>query len=101
MLAFYIGGMGAKGQNFHTELVARMGLEEQAEKIQDLFLDGRGDEAVFEVPVDFADEISLVGTPGRIRDRLAAWKESPVTEILVHAGSTEQLRQAAELVLPA
>ncbi len=101
MLAFYIGGMGAKGQNYHTKLAARMGLGEQAEKIQDLFLDGRGDEAVFEVPVEFADEISLVGTPGRIRDRLAAWKESPVTEILVHAGSTEQLRQAAELVLPA
>ncbi|MCB1267169.1 MAG: LLM class flavin-dependent oxidoreductase [Microthrixaceae bacterium] len=100
MLAFYIGGMGAKGQNYHTKLAARMGLGEQAERIQDLFLEGRGDEAVFEVPVEFADEISLVGTPERIADRVAAWKESAVTEILVAAGSVDQVRQAAEIILP-
>jgi len=101
MLAFYIGGMGAKGQNYHTKLAARMGLGEQATRIQDLFLDGKGDQAVHEVPVDFADEISLVGTPARIADRVAAWKESPVTEILIHAGTIDELRQAAELILPA
>ncbi|HTO01614.1 MAG TPA: LLM class F420-dependent oxidoreductase [Microthrixaceae bacterium] len=101
MLAFYIGGMGAKGQNYHTKLAARMGLGEQAEKIQEMFLEGKGDQAVNEVPVSFADEISLVGTPARIADRLAAWKESAVTEILIHAGSVDELRQAAELVLPA
>ena len=101
MLAFYIGGMGAKGQNYHTKLAARMGLGDAAVEIQDLFFDGRRDEAVMKVPVEFADEISLVGTPARIADRLAAWKESAVTEIMVHAGSVEQLRQAAELILPA
>ena len=101
MLAFYIGGMGAKGQNYHTKLAARMGLGDAAVEIQDLFFDGKRDEAVMKVPVDFADEISLVGTPARIADRLAAWKESAVTEIMVHAGSVEQLRQAAELILPA
>jgi len=101
MLAFYIGGMGAKGQNYHTKLAARMGLGEQAEKIQDLFFEGRADEAVYEVPVEFADEISLVGTPARMADRVAAWKDSAVTEILVHAGSADLLRQAAEIVLPA
>ncbi len=100
MLAFYIGGMGAKGQNYHTKLAARMGLGEQAERIQDLFFEDRRDEAVAEVPVAFADEISLVGTPARIRDRVAAWKDSAVTEILIHAGSADQLRQAAEIVLP-
>ena len=99
MLAFYIGGMGAKGQNYHTKLAARMGLGEQAEKIQDLFLSGRGDEAVFEVPVGFADEISLVGTPARIADRVAAWEESPVTEILVHAADRATLEQAADIIL--
>ncbi|MFM7062003.1 MAG: LLM class F420-dependent oxidoreductase [Actinomycetes bacterium] len=101
MLAFYIGGMGAKGQNYHTKLAARMGLGDAAAEIQDLFFDGRRDEAVMKVPVEFADEISLVGTPARIADRLAAWKESAVTEIMVHAGSVDQLRQAAELILPA
>ena len=101
MLAFYIGGMGAKGQNYHTKLAARMGLGDAAVEIQDLFFDGKRDEAVMKVPLDFADEISLVGTPARIADRLAAGKESAVTEIMVHAGSVEQLRQAAELILPA
>ena len=53
------------------------------------------------MPVEFADEISLVGTPARMADRVAAWKDSAVTEILVHAGSADLLRQAAEIVLPA
>jgi len=101
MLAFYIGGMGAKGQNYHTKLAARMGLGEQAEKIQDLFFEGKGDQAIGEVPVSFADEISLVGTPARIADRVAAWKESAVTEILMHASTKDELRQAAEIILPA
>lgn len=100
MLAFYIGGMGAKGQNYHTKLAARMGLGEQAEKIQSLFLDGKADEAVYEVPVEFADEISLVGTPARIADRVQAWKESAVTEILIHAGTKEDLQRAAEIIIP-
>jgi alkanesulfonate monooxygenase SsuD/methylene tetrahydromethanopterin reductase-like flavin-dependent oxidoreductase (luciferase family) len=100
MLAFYIGGMGAKGQNYHTKLAARMGLGEQAERIQDLFFEGKGDQAVGEVPVEFADEISLVGTPARIADRVAAWKESAVTEILIHAGDLATVRRAAEIILP-
>ena len=64
MLGFYIGGMGAKGKNFHTELMARMGFEEEAFKIQELFFEGRRDEAIATVPDEFADEISLVGPPG-------------------------------------
>ena len=66
-LAFYIGGMGAKGQNYHTRLMARMGFEEEAYRIQDLFFEGRREEAIAAVPEQFADEISLVGPPERIR----------------------------------
>jgi len=98
-LALYIGGMGAKKRNFHTELMGRMGFEAEAKKIQDLFLDGRKDEAVMAVPDAFADEISLVGPLDRVRDRLQAWRETPVTTLLVHARSTGQLRTMAELVL--
>ena len=60
-LGFYIGGMGAKRRNFHTELMARMGFEDEAHKIQDLFFEGKRDEAILAVPDEFADEISLVG----------------------------------------
>jgi alkanesulfonate monooxygenase SsuD/methylene tetrahydromethanopterin reductase-like flavin-dependent oxidoreductase (luciferase family) len=98
-LALYIGGMGAKSRNFHTELMGRMGFEAEARKIQDLFLAGKKDEAVQAVPSQFADEISLVGSPERIRDRLQAWRETPVTSLLINARSEVQLQQCAELVL--
>ena len=80
-LGFYIGGMGAKSRNFHTELMARMGYEEQAHRIQDLFFDGKRDEAIAAVPDAFADEISLVGPKERIAERLDAWRETPVTTL--------------------
>jgi len=99
MLAFYIGGMGAKGQNYHTKLMARMGFEAEALKVQELFFEGKREEAIAAVPSAFADEISLVGPIERIRDRVAAWEDSPVTTILVPGGHIPALRQAAEVVL--
>ena len=66
-LGFYIGGMGAKSRNFHTELMARMGFEDEAHQIQDLFFEGKRDEAIMAVPDAFADEISLVGPEGAHR----------------------------------
>lgn len=99
MLGFYIGGMGAKGQNYHTKLMARMGFEEEAYRIQDLFMAGKRDEAIATVPDQFADEISLVGPASRIKERLDAWRSSPVTTLLVAARDAEQLRRIAELVL--
>jgi F420-dependent oxidoreductase-like protein len=95
-LAFYIGGMGAKSRNFHMELMSRMGFEAEAHKIQELFFEGKRDEAIPLVPTEFADEISLVGSKERIRDRLAAWKDSPVTTIIVN-GDLDTLRTLAEL----
>jgi F420-dependent oxidoreductase-like protein len=99
MLGFYIGGMGAKKQNFHKDLMARMGFEAEADKIQDLFFQGKRNEAIAAVPDQFADEISLVGPLPRIRDRLAAWRETPVTTLLVSTQDKAQLRTFAELVL--
>ena len=98
-LALYIGGMGAKDRNFHNELVKRMGFEEEAEKIQDLFLAGKKDEAARAVPTQLADEIALVGSVDRIKDRLNAWRETPVTSLLVSTQSKDELRTFAELVL--
>jgi F420-dependent oxidoreductase-like protein len=96
-LAFYIGGMGAQSRNFHMELMSRMGFEAEAKKIQELFFEGRREEAIPLVPTQFADEISLVGPKERIRDRLQAWKGSPVTTIIVN-GDLDTLRAMAELV---
>jgi hypothetical protein len=81
-IAFYIGGMGAKSRNFHKEFIARMGFEEAAQQIQDLFMAGKKDEAVNAVPDYLADEISLCGPPERITERMQAWKNTPITTIL-------------------
>lgn len=98
MLAFYIGGMGSKKRNFHKELMARMGFEAEADKIQEMFFEGKQEEAIHVVPDQFADEISLSGSKDRIRERLQAWKESPVTSLLI-MGDAPLLRDMAELVL--
>ncbi len=97
-LGFYIGGMGAVGQNYHTKLMARMGYEEAAHRVQRLFMEGHRDEAIAAVPQEFADEISLVGPTGRIRERLQAWKESPVTMLNVAPRTPQECKQAVELV---
>ena len=100
-LGFYIGGMGARDMNFHKQVFARMGYEAEAERIQDLFLDGRRDEAIAAVPRSLAAEISLVGSREKIRDELTTWEEAGVTMLVVGGGSVEQLRRTAEVVLGA
>ena len=89
--------MGARGKNFYNDLACRYGFEEAAKKIQDLYLDGKKAEATAAVPDELADEVSLVGPKERIRDRLAAWRESPVTTMICGFGQPEALRLMAEL----
>jgi alkanesulfonate monooxygenase SsuD/methylene tetrahydromethanopterin reductase-like flavin-dependent oxidoreductase (luciferase family) len=96
-LGFYIGGMGAKSRNFHTELMARMGFEDEARHIQDLFFEGKRDEAIMAVPDAFADEISLVGPKARIAERLEAWRATPVTTLLVGGTDPDTMRFLADL----
>jgi len=83
MLALYIGGMGAKGKNFYNDLARRYGYEEEAERIQDLYLSGKKDEAAALVPRELLERISLVGPEGLVRERLAAMREAGVTTLNV------------------
>ena len=64
-----------------------------------LMAEGKREEAVRMVPDEFADEISLVGPVERIRERLEAWKETPVTTLLLFNRDAPTLRTMAELVL--
>lgn len=82
-LAFYIGGMGARDTNFHLDLIGRLGYAEEATRVQELFLAGRRDEAIKAVPDELADAISLLGPLGRVKERLALWRDSPVTTLLI------------------
>ena len=97
-LALYVGGMGARGRNFHFDVFARMGYEAEATKIQDLYLDGKKDEAAAAVPTSMVQDVYLVGPKEKIRDDLESWKESIVTTMIV-AGDPQLLRTMAELVL--
>ncbi|MFL6051522.1 MAG: LLM class F420-dependent oxidoreductase [Actinoallomurus sp.] len=83
MAALYIGGMGAKGRNFYNDLARRYGYEKEAEEIQDLYLDGKKDEAAAKVPYELLQKTSLIGSEGFVRDRIVALKESGVTTLNV------------------
>ena len=83
MAALYVGGMGAKGKNFYNDLARRYGYEKEAEQIQDLYLDGKKDEAAALVPRELLEKMSLIGSEGHVRDRLQAMRESGVTTLNV------------------
>ena len=98
-LAFYIGGMGHRTKNFSKEQVARMGYADAADRVQQLFLEGQRGDAIAAVPDELADEIALCGPPGRIRERLAAWRRTPVTTLVAMTRDPAVLRLLAEEVL--
>ena len=97
--ALYVGGMGAKGKNFYNALVRRYGWEAEAERIQELYLGGKQREAIAAVPDELVDAVSLIGPKERIRDRLEAWRETPVTTLIVGSPQPEALEVLAGLVL--
>jgi F420-dependent oxidoreductase-like protein len=98
LLALYVGGMGAKGQNFYTRLAERYGYGDAAATIQDLYLAGKKNEAIAAVPDSLVDDVALVGDRSRIADRVAAFRESGVTTLVLQARQPEALRALAELV---
>jgi F420-dependent oxidoreductase-like protein len=98
-VALYVGGMGAKGRNFYNALVRRYGWEEEAERIQELYLAGKQREAIAAVPDELVDAVALVGPKERIAERLGAWRETPVTTLVLGTPQPEALQTLAELVL--
>jgi F420-dependent oxidoreductase-like protein len=98
-VALYVGGMGAKGRNFYNSLVRRYGWEKEAERIQELYLAGKQREAIAAVPDELVDAVSLVGPKERIAERLEAWRETPVTTLVLGTTQPEALQTLAELVL--
>ncbi len=99
MLALYIGGMGARGRNFYYDLACRYGYEEAAATIQELYLGGRQFDAMSAVPDALVDEVALCGPRERIQERLALWRQTPVTTLNLIAYDVESLRTMAELAL--
>lgn len=97
-LALYAGGMGARGANFHFEVFARMGYEDVATKVQELYLAGRKEEAAAAIPLAMVEDVALVGPQEKIRDELARWKETCITTFLV-SGPASTLSSYASAIL--
>ena len=102
-MALYIGGMGARDKNFYNNYAKRLGFEEAAAKIQDLYLSGQRDEAMAAVPAELIDACHLVGPADRIKDRLQRWKEADgkghVSSMLIGSQQPEALQLIAETML--
>jgi len=98
-VALYVGGMGAKGKNFYTDLACRYGYEKHALQIQDLYLAGNKAEAISHVPDALVDELNLIGSKEQIADRLDTWREAGVGTLQISSTDVNTLRVLAELVL--
>ena len=102
-VALYVGGMGSRKQNFYNALVRRYGFEEAADTVQELYLEGRKDEAAAALPAELIDTLCLVGPPDVVRERLAVYRDAGVGTLMISpmAWTFEdrlaQLRAVAEL----
>jgi F420-dependent oxidoreductase-like protein len=103
LLALYVGGMGSRDKNFYNELMRRYGFEEAADEVQDLYLEGKKEEAAAALPAELIDTTTLVGPKDVVRDRLAVYAEAGVGTLSVSPMAfdaetrLEQLRLVAEL----
>ena len=95
-IALYVGGMGARTANFHRDVVARLGYEQECDTIADLYLAGKKKEAIAAVPTALVEDLALIGSPAKIKDELPRWRETVITSLLVQ-GDPGQLAQIAGL----
>jgi F420-dependent oxidoreductase-like protein len=102
-LALYVGGMGSRERNFYNDQARRYGFARQAAEVQEHYLAGRRQEAAAALPAELIDLVTLCGPAGRVRERLAAFRESGVGTVLAaptawtHEDRLRQLRRLAEL----
>jgi len=98
IVALYMGGMGAKDQNFHKNVFERMGHGAITDQVQELFLAGKRDDATALIPDELVDDMHIIGTAGEVRERVAQWEETGVTTLLLSCPSVDEVRQVAGLL---
>jgi hypothetical protein len=102
-IALYVGGMGSREQNFYNQLVQRYGFEDAAREVQDLYLEGKREEAMAALPDELIDMVALAGPRDHVRERLAVYRDAGVGTLGItpmawdRDGRLEQLRLVAEL----
>ncbi|MDQ1462374.1 MAG: hypothetical protein QOI08_3858 [Actinomycetota bacterium] len=98
--ALYVGGMGARDHNFHKDAMVRRGYADAAERIQEMFLAGRRDDATAAVPDEYIDEGALIGSADRIAKRFVPWSECGITGLTIHADQDAAIQLMAKLTRP-
>ncbi|WP_341925669.1 LLM class F420-dependent oxidoreductase [Nocardioides psychrotolerans] len=98
VVALYMGGMGAKEQNFHKMVFERMGYGDTADRVQELFLGGKKDEATALIPDELVDDMHIIGTAGEVKERAAQWEETGVTTLLLSCRSAAEVHAIAEIL---
>jgi F420-dependent oxidoreductase-like protein len=98
-IALYVGGMGSKDKNFHKELMIERGYTQAADRIQELFLSGRRDEAAAAVPDEYVDQAGLIGPMERIRERWKPWSDSGADSICIAWPTPESVELMAKIAL--
>jgi alkanesulfonate monooxygenase SsuD/methylene tetrahydromethanopterin reductase-like flavin-dependent oxidoreductase (luciferase family) len=104
LLALYVGGMGSREKNFYNQLVSRYGFEDAAKEVQDLYLEGKKDEAAAALPAELIDQTTLVGSADHIKERLAVYADAGVGTLMFSPmdftaeGRSRVLRTVAALV---
>jgi F420-dependent oxidoreductase-like protein len=95
-VALYVGGMGHRDKNFHKDIMVRYGFGDAANRIQELYLAHRKEEATAAVPDEWVDLKSLVGPAARIKERFRAWEDCGATGVTVRSRQPEAIEIMAE-----
>ncbi|MGW0517408.1 LLM class F420-dependent oxidoreductase [Crossiella sp. NPDC003009] len=99
VIALYAGGMGAKGLNFHHNVIAKAGWHAECERIQDLYLAGDKQAAIAAVPTAMVEDFAIIGPLSKVREEIQRWKETVITTFSINTLQTQYLPQLAEFVL--
>ena len=96
--ALYMGGMGAQEMNFHNQVFIRMGYEELAQEVQQLFLSGEKEKAASLIPDALIEDMHIIGQPGEVKEKVAEWESTGVTTLMVSLHTPDEVRRVAELL---
>jgi F420-dependent oxidoreductase-like protein len=100
-MALYVGGMGARGKNFYNEIAVAYGYDKEAAEVQDLYLEGKKDEAAAALPGEWLELSNLVGPKSYVKERVGAFKEAGVTVLSVNPvgpNAVQQIELLREIV---
>jgi F420-dependent oxidoreductase-like protein len=97
-VALYMGGMGAKEQNFHKNVFERMGYSAITDEVQELFLRGERDKATALIPDELVDDLHIIGTEGEVRERVAEWADTGVTMLVLSCRTPDEIHRVAEVL---